>query len=271
MSIAAAVLWSVGTTFAFLWVWSLTVSLRPGAKDDIVSIFGCQALAYLLALFLILRAYAPFSPIRDFLGIRRTHVAFYPVAVLLGLALQFPANASYEGICRAVQSRYPCSRSVDDRLVDVFTDATSGKRALLVAVIVLLGPLLEEMFFRGALFRPLRRRYRPGSAIVASAALFAIAHAEWQMFLPIALVGIALGMIRAFSGSIVPAVVLHTTFNAIPIYAALTGQASQGGGEMPPTSLIAGGSVATLLLLGIVQFIGRRARSAIAVREKDRR
>ena len=152
-----------------------------------------------------------------------------------------PANALYDLITR----RFPTPAEHDDALYD---ELSRGRLSRFIAVLVLAiaGPLLEEVFFRGALFRPLRRRYEASGVIFATSLFFAASHLEWQMIAPIAIVGLALGSLRSASGSLVPSFVMHGVFNGITLYSLLARGAGSGAeANTPiPRAIAIGGSVA---------------------------
>jgi hypothetical protein len=267
MSIVAACGWSLGTTLLFFWLASITVALRPAARYDLVNSFGCQVVAYLAGLFLILRVHAPDGSIREILGVRGTHPAFYPLGAALGFALVLPVNSLYDFL----EHRFPSPTSHEDRLVEILLSSTPGKRVVIGLIVVLLGPLLEEVFFRGALLSPLRRRHAIPASVVATAALFAIAHDQWQMYLPIGVVGVALGLLRVASGSLVPSVLLHATFNAVPFYAVLaTGsdEPSAAGARWPA---LVGSTALAAVLAFVIRWVATTSEDAARAQEKDRR
>jgi membrane protease YdiL (CAAX protease family) len=81
---------------------------------------------------------------------------------------------------------------------------------------IVLGPLVEESFFRGCLLPVLARPMGSRKAILAAAVLFATLHpvktvVQWSCF---AFTGIAYGWIRIKSGSTVPSAVMHAVYNA---------------------------------------------------------
>ena len=116
---------------------------------------------------------------------------------------------------------YPPERANAD-LTDLFGSGSAGL-ALTVGLVVLVGPLVEEMIFRGALLGALSARWRPGIAISVQAALFAIYHFTPWLFLPTFLLGIATGWLAIERRSLWPAVGLHVLYNAIPVAIAFWG------------------------------------------------
>src|SRR4051794_32544863 len=95
MSIGGAAGWIFAITAAFLLLWGVVLSARASAENDELTGFACQAIAYLLGLFAILRFYGPDASIRDFVGLRKTSWLFFPIAILLGVAATFAADALY--------------------------------------------------------------------------------------------------------------------------------------------------------------------------------
>ena len=81
----------------------------------------------------------------------------------------------------------------------------------------ILGPLAEEIVFRGAILRTLLKLFgsKPWIAIAISAAVFGIVHGNSAQFLHAFLLGLLLGWMFYRTGSIVPGVVLHWVNNTI--------------------------------------------------------
>jgi membrane protease YdiL (CAAX protease family) len=101
-----------------------------------------------------------------------------------------------------------------------------GGDVLLVALlVVLVAPVCEELFFRGLVFKGLRRRYGFGISAALSGLVFGLAHLEqaipgpWQnAFLLVgvlALVGVGLALIYERRGTIAANMAAHSAFNVI--------------------------------------------------------
>lgn len=263
MSALGAAGWTLAATVLFLWLIGLTLTLRPGAEKDIVNAFGCQALAYLVVLFFILRVHAPEVSIRALIGLRRTTFAAYPLATLLGVAIGLPANFLY---AKTVE-RWPRPDS-DSGIAQAFAEAEPAKKIVIGLVLVALGPLLEEVFFRGALLRPLRTRHGVVAACALSGVYFGLAHAEWQSQLPIALVGVGLAAVRQWSGALGPAIAMHCAFNGVGLLQLILAPRLDVL-DAPPVPLVAGGTLAAALLLFAVHRVTRSAPAAQGARQRD--
>jgi membrane protease YdiL (CAAX protease family) len=75
-------------------------------------------------------------------------------------------------------------------------------------------PLLEETVFRGMMLGWLERRYGGSVAVVASAAVFAVAHLNLAAIPSLLMAGLVLGCAFRASGSLWAPVLLHVAANA---------------------------------------------------------
>lgn len=98
----------------------------------------------------------------------------------------------------------------------------AGAVGLVVAVVALtvLGPVVEELAFRGVVLEALRRQLGDRSAVVVSALLFALCHATAWTFVPLVVLGVSLGWLVLQRGSLAPAIMLHGLYNGVVIAAA---------------------------------------------------
>jgi hypothetical protein len=260
--------WALGATLVFQLLAQLTFALRPAAAVDLVSQVACQAGAYLLAIFLILRVHAPEADVGSFLAFRRTNVAFYALAILLGAALVVPAA----GLSDLITHRFPPPPS-EDGIFDIFLSVSLPRKLMMGAAACVVGPVLEELLFRGAIWKPVRKSHRGLvlPTIVTTALLFAMVHMEWQRSIHVGIIGLCLGLVRQRSGSIVPSMLVHITFNAIPLIAAVV-LTKPGGPEvdLPVPLWLAASCVAVAIgLLGLIQLVGTRSAVALRAQELD--
>jgi membrane protease YdiL (CAAX protease family) len=101
--------------------------------------------------------------------------------------------------------------------------AELGVLMILVAVVA---PIVEELFFRGMLYPVLRRRWSAPVAIVVNGFLFALIHVIPILLPGLFFVGMVLGWVRERSGSVIPCMVIHALQNGtvlLVIYATLNG------------------------------------------------
>ena len=111
----------------------------------------------------------------------------------------------------------------------LLTDAPS--RIAIAIFGVTLGPVIEELLFRGFLQPVLTSVIGVFPGILVTAVVFGAAHLQqnaniWQSGLLITLVGIVLGVVRHVSGSTRASAITHMSYNAMPFLALL----AAGGG-----------------------------------------
>jgi len=97
-----------------------------------------------------------------------------------------------------------------------------------------MGPVCEELAFRGFLLPWLARRIKPAPAVAVTAVLFAVLHGpeyawSWRHVVLISVAGVAFGAVRLRTGSTAAAAVVHATYNLV-FFAALV---AQTGGRLP--------------------------------------
>ncbi|HWH57373.1 MAG TPA: type II CAAX endopeptidase family protein [Terriglobales bacterium] len=92
--------------------------------------------------------------------------------------------------------------------------------AILTAIFaVSLGPLMEELFFRGFLYPVLARRWGMFAAISITSIAFGLIHSAQLAFSPglvliVFLVGLVLTIVRAKTGSVGSSLVVHISYNS---------------------------------------------------------
>ncbi len=102
-----------------------------------------------------------------------------------------------------------------------FADLSSPSLVFLVIFVAIVGPVFEEIFFRGFAYQALRRRWRRWPSILITALLFSLLHASVSAFLPILGLGVLLAYAFEASGSLIPSIVIHVCQNSVAVAGAL--------------------------------------------------
>lgn len=157
---------------------------------------------------------------------RPSHAAFYAAALLLGLATPFLGGILTQWLAHG----HPIIQDV----ANIGRGASLASRLALAGVAVTLGPLVEEVLFRGVLLSALlgwRRgpgahlscsRWRMLLAVAISASVFGLAHLPelgylWYAVPNLILLGVGAAWLRLQSGSIWPAVLAHSANNLLAV------------------------------------------------------
>ena len=87
-----------------------------------------------------------------------------------------------------------------------------------ILAIAIVGPVLEELLFRGAITKALLQQYNPTKAILISALLFGAFHINPAQILPAFLIGILLAWTYYKTGSLIPCIFMHILNNSLSVY-----------------------------------------------------
>ncbi len=143
------------------------------------------------------------------------------IGALLGLAVLFGANIASQLLLEVFRSAAGHSvelpRQVSSNL------STAG--AILFAVYAMLvAPAVEELFFRGLLFRSLRRRHGVWIAALGSAIPFGLVHyvgGAWTsavaLQLTMVVTGIGLALVHERRGNLLANMASHAAFNTVAV------------------------------------------------------
>lgn len=122
---------------------------------------------------------------------------------------------------------------------------------LMLLCVGILPALLEEFAIRGVILGALRKKFSDTSAIVISSVLFGILHGNLQQIPFATLLGLLLAYTTIYTGSLLPAILIHAVNNTISVILAFSMQnMSPMGSEM--TSYI---YFTVSLVIGICGFI----------------
>jgi membrane protease YdiL (CAAX protease family) len=98
-------------------------------------------------------------------------------------------------------------------VAEAFRQIGGGGAASLLAIVVV-APVVEELLLRGIMLRGFLGRYRPGTAVILSALIFATMHLNPYQFASALAMGLVLGWIFYRTGSLWPCIIGHALFNA---------------------------------------------------------
>jgi membrane protease YdiL (CAAX protease family) len=107
-----------------------------------------------------------------------------------------------------------------------FSGASDIMGFMFLAVVI--SPIIEELFFRGFLLTFLKNYTTPLLAIVLSSGIFAFAHLNLGVVIPLWFLGIVLGLAYEHTGSLLVPITIHGCFNLATALAVLL---EKGGGS----------------------------------------
>ncbi len=140
--------------------------------------------------------------------------SYFALAVLVGLAAPVLGGLLTQWFAQG--------HSVTQDIQQLGGRTPLSLRIPLVLLVISLGPVVEELLFRGVLLSALLRRWRVIPSVLITSVLFALAHLsglqfQWFALPQLMLLALLLAWLRLRSGSIWPAVVAHGTNNLLAV------------------------------------------------------
>jgi hypothetical protein len=119
----------------------------------------------------------------------------------------------------AVRSVGPL-RPILEETSRLLTSGGIGK-FFLAGLLIGVAPAFEEYLFRGLVFRGMLRSLKPASAILASAAIFAVVHPPISV-IPVFILGVAAALSYYATGRLAAPILTHVIYNAVVMTAQMT-------------------------------------------------
>lgn len=144
------------------------------------------------------------------------HGWFFALAITVGLVA--PLLGGW--LTQLLAHGHPVTQNIEQ----LGMSTPAGWRIALAVLATTLGPLAEELLFRGVLLSALLRRFRVGWSMAISALVFALAHLPglqfaWYALPDLMLLALALAALRLASRSLWPAVLAHGVNNLLAVAA----------------------------------------------------
>ena len=261
LSFLAAAFWTLLVAISFGVMIAIIDAAHPGAFVDVVTVAACKLLAYSVVLFGILRVHEPQSSIRHLLALRRPPALLVGLGAAVGAGLS-PAAMWLDGI---FAKRYPASPSELETYERIFDAPTIGKKAAVLVALVVVMPVCDELFFRGALFTPLKRGRRAEQVILATAAYDTLlSGASPREIASMLATSLIIAWMRAVSGSVFPSVAARVAFFGVQVVPLVLAREPRFSG---PAAL--GGLALSALSLALIAAIGKRSSLALDARLQD--
>lgn len=157
------------------------------------------------------------------LGFRRTR--FWPAAGWLFLVLMATSflQVGYGWLIETLAGESQLPSEVPSQDVTTLYGSSVGAFILTFIAVALITPVVEELFFRGIVHRGLEQQlgFLTGGAL--SALVFALAHIDYRLFVPIFGLGFGLAFLVHKTGSIWPSIGGHFLINSLGVIAQFAG------------------------------------------------
>ncbi|MGI6621883.1 MAG: CPBP family intramembrane glutamic endopeptidase [Acetivibrionales bacterium] len=88
---------------------------------------------------------------------------------------------------------------------------------MIILSVIILGPIIEEIIFRGLVINELKGKMPLIIVIIIQALIFGVIHGNWLQIAYAAIIGILLGFVAIWTRSVWPSVLIHISMNGTPL------------------------------------------------------
>lgn len=222
---SAAATWAIGWVAGSVVLGTaLVAAMGAGAGDELsiaqlsLVVMGSWAV-FLVALSVASRRFGSGVWISDFAArFRPIDLIGIPVGVLTQLVLIPVLYVPLRGLWPGTFSQ----QRIEERAQDLADRAHGSSTVLLVLIVVVGAPIVEELVYRGMLQRSLATAIEAAPALLVTAAWFSLIHLSPVEYPGLFLAGLVFGAAVLATDRIGPAIVTHAAFNATGIIMVLS-------------------------------------------------
>ncbi len=201
-SVYAVVCWWCGTEFEFV-------------LDGCVSIFARITFFILLYMFLDKKHHYVMQTLK------LCSKKYIFIAVIAGVGMYFITwfvrNCNFYYITEIIGIP-SVMKSLSEGCREVIPNSISFYILTFISVVIV-APVVEELFFRGFIYTSIKRHCGITKAIIISTALFALIHVDvYYRFIPIIIAGLVLPYIYEKSRSLIAPIIVHAVYNFIVMF-----------------------------------------------------
>ena len=183
----------------------------------IATIFS--VLVYVLSFIFLLFTFKHIKPLktpvtRNELGLNNL-VTFSDV----GLALTgFFGYLAFSAILTALFSIFPWFNLTENQPLLYSTLISPSGKILAALALVVAGPILEEVIYRGLIYGKLRKKHSLVTSILIVSVLFGFLHGQWNVGVDVFALSVVACLMRETTGTIYAGIILHILKNTIAFY-----------------------------------------------------
>ena len=178
-----------------------------------------SALVYTLSFLFLLLTFKHLKPLkapvtRNELGLNNL-VTFSDI----GLALAgFFGYLAFSAILTALFSVFPWFNLNETQPLLYSTLISPSGKILAAIALVVVGPILEEVIYRGLIYGKLRKKHSLITSILIVSILFGFLHGQWNVGVDVFALSVVACLMRETTGMIYAGIILHILKNAIAFY-----------------------------------------------------
>ena len=183
----------------------------------IATIFS--SLVYILSFIFLLFTFKHIKPLKT--PITRNELGLNNLVTFsdIGLALAgFFGYLAFSAILTALFSAFPWFNLNENQPLLYSTLISPSGKILAALALVVAGPILEEVIYRGLIYGKLRKNHSLITSILTVSILFGFLHGQWNVGVDVFALSVVACLVRETTGTIYAGIILHILKNAIAFY-----------------------------------------------------
>lgn len=137
----------------------------------------------------------------------------------IGLALAgFFSYLAFSAILTALFSVFPWFNLNETQPLLYSTLISPFGKALAAIALVVVGPIFEEVIYRGLIYGKLRKKHSLITSILVVSILFGFLHGQWNVGIDVFALSVVACLMRETTGTIYAGIILHILKNTIAFY-----------------------------------------------------
>jgi len=183
----------------------------------IATIFS--VLVYVLSFIFLLFTFKHIKPLKT--PVTRNELGLNNLVTFsdIGLALAgFFSYLAFSAILTALFSIFPWFNLTENQPLLYSTLISPSGKILAALALVVAGPILEEVIYRGLIYGKLRKNHSLITSILTVSILFGFLHGQWNVGVDVFALSVVACLMRETTGTIYAGIILHILKNAIAFY-----------------------------------------------------
>ena len=183
----------------------------------IATIFS--VLVYVLSFIFLLFTFKHIKPLKT--PVTRNELGLNNLVTFsdIGLALAgFFSYLAFSAILTALFSIFPWFNLTENQPLLYSTLISPSGKTLAALALVVAGPILEEVIYRGLIYGKLRKNHSLITSILTVSILFGFLHGQWNVGVDVFALSVVACLMRETTGTIYAGIILHILKNAIAFY-----------------------------------------------------
>ena len=178
-----------------------------------------SALVYTLSFLFLLLTFKHLKPLRA--PVTRNELGLNNLVTFsdIGLALTgFFGYLAFSAILTALFSVFPWFNLTENQPLLYSTLISPLNKVFAAIALVVFGPILEEVIYRGLIYGKLRKKHSLITSILIVSILFSFVHGQWNVGVDVFALSVVACLMRETTGTIYAGIILHILKNTIAFY-----------------------------------------------------